>query len=417
MSARFTKISGEQKIVVRNYGSLVVLQGLNYLLPLLIIPFLERKLGLEMFGLVMFAQAMMVFCTLVVDFGFNMTATREVALLKEKNADYSAIYFQVFWARLALLVLMFLILTFITFSFEKFSQHWQLYLLSYGVVVGQAIFPVWFFQGIEKMRFITIINVLAKVIFTVLLFIFISAPSDYLNVPLFNSIGFIVAGTVSFFLSLKYVSWQRPSYKSGKVFYKESLLMFVSNISSSLYTALNAFLLGIFGGDVLVGIYSSFEKLILAAKNMFVPIYQSIFPYMARKSTIEMNGFMKSLFIGIAILGILITAFFVIFAEWILGLLYNDPQILENAYLFKIMSSIAFFAGLNMLINVLYIPARKHFKQLMYIMLTAGIFNLVASLIVVPIFKIEGTVAMVVSTELLLLILALIYYGRELKNT
>jgi PST family polysaccharide transporter len=417
MSARFTKISGEQKTVARNYGSLVVLQGLNYLLPLLIIPFLERQLGLQMFGLIMFAQAMMVFCTLVVDFGFNMTATREIALLKERGEDYSTIYFHVFWARLTLLGIMFLVLIITTFSFEKFAQHWQLYLLSYGVVVGQAIFPVWFFQGIEKMRFITIINVLAKVIFTVLLFVFVTSPSDYLSVPLFNSVGFIIAGTVSFLISLKYVTWQRPNYKSGSAFYKESSLMFVSNISSSLYTALNAFLLGIFGGDILVGIYSSFEKLILAAKNMFIPIYQAIFPYMARKSHLEMKTLMRSLLIGVTILGFLITVLFIVFAEWILGLLYNDPQIMDYAYLFKIMSSIAFFAGLNMLINVLYIPARKHFRQLMYIMLAAGIFNLIISLIVVPIFKIEGTVVMVVTTELLLLILALIYYGRELKNT
>jgi PST family polysaccharide transporter len=150
---------------------------------------------------------------------------------------------------------------------------------------------------------------------------------------------------------------------------------------------------------------------------MFIPIYQAIFPYMARKSHLEMKTLMRSLLIGVTILGFLITVLFIVFAEWILGLLYNDPQIMDYAYLFKIMSSIAFFAGLNMLINVLYIPARKHFRQLMYIMLAAGIFNLIISLIVVPIFKIEGTVVMVVTTELLLFILALIYYGRELKNT
>lgn len=416
MSKLSKKLSGEEKTVAKNYGALVVLQGLNYLLPLLIIPFLERQLGLEKFGLVMFAQSMMVFFVLITDFGFNITATREIAMLKTEGKDFSEVYFRVFWARILLVIICFFLLAAIVFSFEKFSIHWELYLLSYGVVAGQAIFPVWFFQGIEKMRLITIVNVIAKVIFTVLLFFFISSPRDYLQVPLFNSIGFIIAGLLSLFLSLKYVSWRKPEFIKGKHFYKESLHMFMSNLSSSLYTSLNAFLLGIFGGDVLVGIYSAFEKLILASKNMFIPIYQAVYPYMARKTDLQKHYLMKKLGLAVTILGVIVSIVFIVTGEWILGLLFKDPQIVENAYLFKIMSLIALFSGLNMLYNVLYLPATQQFKKLMNIMITAGIFNAVLSLIIVPIFDIEGTVAAVVSTEFLLMIVAAILYRKELKR-
>lgn len=416
MSKLSKKFSGEEKTVAKNYGALVVLQGLNYLLPLLIIPFLERQIGLEKFGLVMFGQSMMVFFVLITDFGFNITATREIAILKTEGKDFSEVYFRVFWARILLVIICFLLLAAIVFSFEKFSIHWELYLLSYGVVVGQAIFPVWFFQGIEEMRLITIVNVIAKVIFTVLLFFFISSSDDYLQVPLFNSIGFITAGLLSLFLSLKYVSWRKPEFIKGKHFYKESLHMFVSNLSSSLYTSLNAFLLGIFGGDVLVGIYSAFEKLILASKNMFIPVYQAMYPYMARKADLQKHHLMKNLGLAVTILGVIVSIVFIVMGEWILGLLFKDPQIVENAYLFKIMSLIALFSGLNMLYNVLYLPATQQFKKLMNIMIAAGIFNAALSLIIVPIFDIEGTVAAVVSTEFLLMIVAAILYRKELKG-
>ncbi|MEN8898859.1 MAG: oligosaccharide flippase family protein [Nonlabens sp.] len=417
MSRFSKKLSGEEKTVAKNYGALVVLQGLNYLLPLLIIPFLEHQLGLEKFGLVMFAQSLMVFFVLITDFGFSITATREIAILKTENKDYSEVYFKVFWARIVLVIFCFLLLLILVFSFDKFRINWQLYLLSYGLVVGHAIFPVWFFQGIEKMRFITVVNVVAKVIFTVLLFLFISSPDDYLNVPIFNSIGFIIAGLLSFLISLKSVTWRKPNFISGKAFYKESLNMFVSNLSSSLYTSFNAFLLGIFGGDILVGIYTPFEKLILAAKNMYIPIYQAIFPYMARKPIEEMRSMMKKLFMAVTALGILICAIFTILGEWILGLLFKDPLIVENVDLFKIMSLIALFSGINMLFNVLYFPATKQFKKLMKIMVVAGVFNAVLSLIIVPIFKLEGTIAAVVSTEFLLLIIALFLYRKEINNT
>ena len=411
-----SNFSNEKKVVAKNYFALVVLQGLNYLLPLIIIPFLQRKLGTETFGLVMFAQALMVFCVLITEYGFNTTATREIAILKENKQDFSNVYFNVFWARVFLLLVVFIILVTIVFLFDKFSKNWELYLLSYGLVVGQAIFPVWFFQGIEKMRLITIINVIAKVIFTLLIVIFITSTKDFLKVPLFNSIGFLIAGMISFVISLKYVKWKKTNFKEAKAFYYESTQVFIANISSSLYTALNTFLLGIFGSDMLVGIYSSFEKLILAAKNMFVPIYQAIYPYLSRKTKVESQILMKKLIVAISIIGLMLTGVFVFFAESILRILYNDSLIISHAYLFKIMSLIALFSGLNMLYNVLYAPAQKKFKTVMLITLIVGVFNAILSIIIVPIFKIEGTVCAVVLSEFLLLILASYCYSKDLKE-
>ncbi len=107
MSKLSKKFSGEEKTVAKNYGALTVLQALNYILPFLIIPFLERTLGLERFGLVMLAQYLMAFCVAAADFGFTTTATREISILKAKNADYSDIYFKVFWARIFLLIIIY----------------------------------------------------------------------------------------------------------------------------------------------------------------------------------------------------------------------------------------------------------------------------------------------------------------------
>jgi PST family polysaccharide transporter len=118
----------------------------------------------------------------------------------------------------------------------------------------------------------------------------------------------------------------------------------------------------------------------------------------------------------VTVLGVLVSLVFIILGEWILGLLFKDPQIVENAYLFKIMSSIALFSGLNMLYNVLYLPATKQFKKLMKIMIAAGIFNALLSLIIVPMYKIEGTVIAVVTTEFLLVLVAAFLYRKELKK-
>ncbi|MFT6798981.1 MAG: O-antigen/teichoic acid export membrane protein [Nonlabens sp.] len=410
MSKLSKKLSGEEKTVAKNYGALVVLQALNYLLPLLIIPFLEGQLGLEKFGLVMLAQYLMVFCVVSTDFGFNLTATREISLIKSQNGDYSKIYFKVFWARMILLVVVFLILMAVVFSFDRFSQNWAVYLLSYGVVIGQAIFPVWFFQGIEKMRLITIINVLAKVIFTVLLFLFITGPEDFINVPIFNSIGFITAGIISFIISLKYVSWQWPNFKGTREFYKESFQVFSSNVASQISVAANGLILGYFAGNAVVGIYSAFEKLILAAKNMYIPIYQAVYPYMSRKNMTERRLMMKKLIPIIFGLGIIGYAVIFFLGDWIINLLYKDKRIIENIDLFKVLGLIIIFSGLNMLYLSLFAPASKLYKYRLQVLIIGAITTLVLNLTFVPIYGINATIYSFTFVEGIMLLLSICYY-------
>lgn len=134
------------------------------------------------------------------------------------------------------------------------------------------------------MRLLTVINVIAKLIFTILLFVFISQPADYTFVPVFNSIGFLVAGFVTFFLSMKYVTWQWPNFKESKEFYKESFQIFISNIASQLSNAANGgVILGFFGGDAIVGVFSAFDKLIIAAKKNVLTILSSNVSLLSKK--------------------------------------------------------------------------------------------------------------------------------------
>lgn len=414
MSKLSKKLSSEQKTVAKNYSSLVVLQGLNYLLPLLIIPFLERQLGLEKFGLVMLAQYLMAFCVAAADFGFNVTATREISIIKSQGGDYSTVYFKVFWARMILLILVFGLLSLVVFSVPRFSIEWHIYLLSYGAVIGQTLLPDWFFQGIEKMRLLTVVNVVAKVLFTILLFVFITDPSDYFYVPIFNSIGFLTAGIFTFLLSMKYVKWQWPNFKESQEFYKESFQVFTSNIASQLSYAANGVILGIFAGDAVVGIFSAFDKLIIAAKKMFLPFYQAMYPYMARKSFSEKKQMMKKLIPIVAFVGLIGVVVILLIGDWIIEFLYNDVTIYKNTYLFKWMSIIAFFTGLSSLFQALYAPARKLFKNRMMMMIIAGVFNITLSLIIVPYLGLKGTIIAAIGTEAILLVLASYFYRSDI---
>ena len=235
------------------------------------------------------------------------------------------------------------------------------------MVVGHAIFPVWFFQGIEKMKFVTLINMLAKIIFTLLIFIVIRSESDYYLVPAFNSIGYIVAGVLGLLISLKHTKVSKPEFGMIKRLMKDSFSLFLGKFATNLFTTCNVLILGLFAGNAVVGVYSSMEKLLLAVKNVYLPFYQAVFPWLSNQDANKKITILKQTAPFVLGVGIIITSTILIFGDSILLLIYNDELLNSYIIIFKILSFIAIFAGLNMMFTSLYFPAVKMYKTRMNI--------------------------------------------------
>ena len=402
----------DKRAVAHNFVSLIFLQGANYILPLLVLPYLVRILGAEKFGLVMFSQSLILFLTVFVDYGFNISGTREISINRGDKKELSKIFSAIIIIKIGLILVALVLLFMVVELFTRFSIDAEVYYLSFGVTIGQALFPVWFFQGIEKMKFVTLINILAKVITTILIFVIIRVKSDYILVPIFYSLGYIVAGVFGLFLCLKYVNFKLPSIGLMKRLLVDSTSLFVSNFATSLYTACNVFILGLFAGNTIAGIYSSMEKLILAIKNVYTPLYQALYPWVARQTDLKKVMVIKSISPFVFFTGLVLTLLILIFGKEILLLIYNDPLITEYAIIFKILGFISIFSGMNMLYNMLYFPSIKRYKVRMNILIVGGIFNIVMNLIFVQFYGIYGLAIIVASTELLLLILGYYFFKK-----
>ncbi|WP_405203215.1 oligosaccharide flippase family protein [Dokdonia sp. LLG6352-1] len=398
-----------------NYVSLLFIQAANILLPLILLPYLVRTLGVEKYGLVLLAQS---FCTILyvfVEFGFNLSATRRISILKDNDSGKSQVFSAVISIKLLLAVAVAVVYAIIILAFPRFRLEWEVYALSYGVVVGQALFPDWFFQGIEKMQFIAILNVLAKIIFTALIFIFVREVGDYSNVPLFTSIGFLIAGTISFIISLKFVKLIKPSKKMMGELMTESKSIFVSNIAARLFNSANVFIVGMIAGDAIAGIYGSFERIFMAAKGFFSPIMQAVFPWLSVQDEAKRRASIRKMAPGIIILAGIFITIILIFGEDILQLLFDDPAITAYTTAFKILCTATVFAGLNMLILTLYLPAVGAYVKRMNILLAGGVFNVVLACALVSVWPIYGIVIAVVFTELALALLSWVYFFKQSK--
>ena len=402
--------------VFKNYIYLLMIQGANFILPLITIPYLVRTLGINKFGIVMVAQSFAILLTIITEFGLDMSATRQVALIKNDKKKVSQYFFDVFFLKMFLVIVAFIILAFFIFYVDKFSREYLVYFFSFGMVFGQALFPAFFFRGIEEMRIVTIINVLAKVIFTISVFIIIKTPGDYHYVPILNGLGFILSGCLGFILSLKYVSFMKPIFNEAISIAKESFSLFLSNLAVSFYTKINTLIVGIFISDSVAGVYSSMEKLVVATKSIYIPLYQALFPNIVVKDKITIVSIINKMKYYMGALGAIISFLIFLFAVDILNLIYNDEMITSYYVIFQILGLIGFLSSLNMLFVSLFFPAVKAFNQRLKILSMGGIFNIILVITLVQYYSIYGVAISATISELFILIVAYYLYKREVNK-
>jgi PST family polysaccharide transporter len=270
--------------LVGNFFSLAVLQGASYILPLITVPYLFRTLSVEKYGLINFANAFIQYFMVFTDFGYNLSAVKLVAENRDDANKLSDIFNRVMFSKLLLLLIGFIIIFITTSSFNKFSSDKTLYIFTYGLVAGNVLFPVWFFMGMEKMKFITIITIITITLALIPIFIFVKSQNDYLLVPVINSAGTILSGIIGIAVVKRVfkIKYAIPSFQEIIHSLKDSSQYFLSRVSVSVYTISNVFTLGLFGTTTMVGYYSAAEKLFIALQNAYVPVNNSLYPYMTK---------------------------------------------------------------------------------------------------------------------------------------
>lgn len=287
LTQRITSIAKnkEAKTVAGNFMWLSLLQVAGYVFPLITMPYLARVIGVEGFGKIAFASAIMVWIQTIADWGFNLTATRDVAQNRENPQKVSEIFSNVLWARCLLMVASFIVLLILIVAIPQFKENSDVILVSFLMVPGHILFPDWFFQAVERMKYTTILNVIMKLIFTLAVFIFIKDKDDYILQPLFTSLGFVVCGVIALYIIIKKwnVSLYRPNWGNVIHTIKNSTDVFINHLMPNLYNSFSTMLLGIVGGGSAVGILDGGNKFVSIGNQIQTTINRAFYPFLARK--------------------------------------------------------------------------------------------------------------------------------------
>jgi PST family polysaccharide transporter len=316
-------LNSELKKLRNNFISLLILKGGNYIIPLITLPFLVGKLGIEKFGLIAFAEMIILYFKSIVDYGYDLTGTRLISENINNRNEVNRHVSNIFIIKLILVLLCFFLLIFLIYNIDSLFEISRLLIYSYGIVIGNALLPSWFFQGMEKMKYITIVNFISRLIYMLLLFVFINTESDFIYVPLLNSLGFVIGGISSIIIMKKVfkVNFIKPQKRHILKRFKEDFNVFISTLAPNLYNNSMGVLLGFYTNNIQVGYYSAATKLIEVGVSFVNIISTTIFPHLNKS-----NNYKQKIVNWTMLLSILISSVYFLFSKQIVILLFGNSM-------------------------------------------------------------------------------------------
>ncbi|WP_460217908.1 oligosaccharide flippase family protein [Psychroserpens sp. MEBiC05023] len=402
--------NNDNKKIIENFLSLSVIRVADFLLPIIVLPYLINVLGVEKFGLTAFAAALVNYFLNISQYGFSLSAVRELSINQDNPEKLEEIYNSVMTTKLWLLVWSALVYGLLILIVPSFYDYFLLYVFSFGLVVGDVLFPKWFFQGVEQMRFITLINILFKLTFLILVFIFIKQENDYVYVPLLQSIGIIFGGFFSLILiHKKYnIKFKLVEFNEVKSQLKISFSSFVTLIVPTLYSNTSVFLLGVFTNNTLVGYLSGALRISNAFSSLNTILTRTFYPFVNKT-----KNSIKKVNLIIFLCGLFVTLLMCVTASFTVNLILGTEMI-ESIPLVMILSLTPLLLAIRTVYGINYLLVKKLDKLYMNIALVSSLFGLVLAFILIPLFSFFGAAITIVAAQLLYAVLSFVYAKKNM---
>jgi PST family polysaccharide transporter len=340
----------DTKVLISNFSYLSIIEISNYILPFLSIPYIVKVVGIENYGIVSFVLAVVAFFNIITDFGFKLLATKYISINRDDINKVSKYFWTVISAQIILLILSFLILLLLISTVDKFNQEKIVFIYAFGMVIGNILFPIWFFQGMEQMKYISIFNVINRVFYTVLIFTTIKSMDDYIYIPLYNSLGYLLISIISlYFIRKKYnLKFVLASYHDIKQLYIDGWHLFLATLSNSLYTSMNMIVLGFLTNYTVVGVLTLATTITSAAAKIIKTFSSVTFPYIAKFSNdkelmISKARVLLRIYSGLLIITCIVTFFI---ADPLITILFGEDK-QESILMLQLLSITLIFEPLG----------------------------------------------------------------------
>lgn len=322
--------------IIKNSFYLYLASGVNIFFPIILIPILIERITLEGYGVLLLLQTIMNYANTFVDFGYNLIGVQKISVNSLSNNG--TILGEALLSKIILIILSLIVIPITFFLFPIFENNWVLIFFGWLNVLGYAFYPIWYFQGIEKMEYISIFNLISKSLVFLLIYLLVNDYQDLDLAVLLLSSSFLINSVISWVFILSKEHIILPTILSIKKFYKEGLHIFISNVIVQFYS--NGVLL--LASNILLpeslAVLGVFLKIRDVLVSIIGPIQQAVFPSFSKLAALNLKTEIKNLInkIILLLLGVVFVFFLslIVFKSLINKYLFSGADIMKlNSYL------------------------------------------------------------------------------------
>lgn len=375
INIRSLSVKGDARTLFENFVSLSIVKATGYILPIITLPYLAKTIGVDKFGEIAFAASVIIYFQTFVDFGFNFIGVKNIARVKNDIHQVSEIFSNIMATRLLLMVISFCLLLLCVYTIDVFYENRLILLLTFLYIPGYLFFPEWFFQAMEQMKYIALLNLLSKLLFTLLVFIVIKEKKDFIYQPVLIALGYYSSGIIAITMILRKfkVKFILPNLNAIYLALKESWNMFLSLFLPNLYSNFSTILLRTYGGEIATGIYSGGSRFISLFNELSDALSRTFYPFLARRLD------KHAVFVIINGLISLLASLGLFFGADLLIRIFYTPEFQESAKVIRIMAITPFFLYLIDTYGVNYLVLINKVKVLRNIVLFCSLMGFLLS--------------------------------------
>ena len=402
-----------QKLSIYGFGQLF-----NLVTPLLVVPYIVSVCGEENFGKTAVGMAIAFFLIVFIDFGSDIIGVREVAVNRDNPEVLNKIFTTTYVVKGIILLLVLTVASIIFHSFPYFKSEKIMFTLGLSVLIGQFLNPTWFLQGIENVKWITLLNIVSKCIYLLGIFFTIKKESDYIYVNLWWGLGMIVSNFLVFIWIIKKHQFSFLLVNKDEVFkhIRNDFSMFSSQIFVSLQLYAPVVLISYFGNNLMAGQYRIVEQIIVIFKTYIFLFFNYVFPRVCYLIETDFKRGLKNWIIYNGVNFVFVTMgmlFFHIYSYEIVS--YFNPT---NRYVLSNLLEVAVFVPLILAISIplkQLVLAYNYKRFYVYLTSVMVLFNLLAIVILLPKFQVYGVFYSLIATDLIVIIFYLYQLKKNLK--
>ena len=352
-------------IFIKNFFNLIINQGINIFIALLATRVLFSTLGEAQFGLVNLALSVVLLSSIAVSYGYHLNGPKRIALFRGESAKKQSLINEIILTRIIIATGMAIILFCLTYFFGFFKSYAALLYYSLILLFSQALFPMFYFQGNDKIAWASLVNAFAKGAYLLLIILFIKTPEDATYVNFLFGLSALVVYIVFWIIIYKKekIKWVWVSIYNIKNRFIENFQFFISSIAGHVSIHGGLIILANFVNNTVLGEFALAQKIALLMRMVPIFFTQAILQkasILFKSDKIEFNSYVNRIFIiGLTItfaMGLIV----IIFSKWIIFLLAGSHVIYSDTIL-KILAFIPFFSMLNFnnMIKIL-VDEKKH---------------------------------------------------------